>query len=70
LSKSERQRRAREIIAQSGADTAEYFNKVVQPQKVGVVTFKEQASRWIEHTYEPGNANLLHPEQSRIGSAR
>lgn len=48
LSKSERRRRAREIIAQSGADTAEYFNKVVQPQKVGVVTFREQSKRWLE----------------------
>jgi len=34
LSKSERQRRAREIIAQSGADTVEHFNKIVQQQKV------------------------------------
>jgi integrase len=49
LSKSERQRRAREIIAESGADSVEYFNTVVQPQKLGVVTFKEQSSRWLEH---------------------
>jgi integrase len=48
LSKSEQRRRAREIIAESGADTVEHFNKVVQQQKVGVVTFKEQASRWLE----------------------
>jgi hypothetical protein len=29
LSRSARERRAREIIAESGADTEEYFNKVV-----------------------------------------
>jgi len=29
LSKSERERRAREIIAESGADTVEHFNQVV-----------------------------------------
>ena len=49
LSKSERQRRAREIVAQSGADTVEHFKKVVQPTRLGVVMFREQASRWLEH---------------------
>ncbi len=48
LSASERKRRAREIITESGADTVEHFNKVVQQQKAGVVTFKEQAGRWLE----------------------
>ena len=48
LSASERKRRAREIIAESGADTVEHFNKVVQQQKVGVVTFREQAGCWLE----------------------
>jgi integrase len=48
LSKSERKRRAREIIAESGADTVEYFNKVVQQQKSVVVTFKEQAASWLK----------------------
>ncbi len=46
LSASARQRRAREIIAESGADTEEYFNKVVK-QKSGA-RFREQASFWIE----------------------
>jgi integrase len=46
LSASARQRRAHEIIAESGADTEEYFNKVVK-QKNGA-RFKEQASFWIE----------------------
>src|SRR5215475_6667202 len=36
LSKSERERRGREIVAKSGADTVEYFNEVVQQQKGGV----------------------------------
>ncbi len=48
LSASERKRRAREIIAESGADTVEHFNKVVQPQKTGIVTFNEQSNRWLE----------------------
>lgn len=47
LSKSARARRAREIIAESGADTEEYFNKVVKQQKHGV-TFREQAAFWID----------------------
>jgi integrase len=46
LSKSERQRRAREIVAESGADTVEYFKKVVQQQPV--CTFREQAACWLE----------------------
>jgi uncharacterized protein YmfQ (DUF2313 family) len=41
LSKSERQRRAREIVAASGADTEEYFQKVVK-KKGGGITFREQ----------------------------
>lgn len=46
LSKSARQRRAREIIAESGADSAEYFNKTVRP--TGVKTFREQGANWLE----------------------
>ena len=34
LSKSARERFAREIIAKSGADTEEYFNKVVRRRAV------------------------------------
>ena len=47
LSKSERERRAREIVAESGADTVERFNKVVK-QAQGV-TFHEQAKWWLDH---------------------
>ena len=48
LTKSERTRRAREIISESGADTEEYFNKIVKPhqQRAGV-TFREQAELWF-----------------------
>jgi integrase len=47
LSKSARERRAREIIVESGADTAEHFNKVVK-QENGV-TFREQAKWWLSY---------------------
>jgi len=47
LTKSERQRRCREIIAASGADTEEYFNKVVRPQQKRGVTFSKQAETWF-----------------------
>jgi len=49
LNKSERVRRSREIIAASGADTEEYFNKVVKPQqeRQSCVTFREQAETWF-----------------------
>jgi len=47
LSKSERERRAREIIAESGADTVEHFNQVVK-QSCGV-PFREQANWWLNH---------------------
>ncbi len=46
LSRSARERRAREIIAESGADTEEYFKKVVR-REVGL-TFGEQATWWLE----------------------
>ena len=47
LSKSERERRAREIVAESGADTLEHFDKVVK-QAQGV-TFREQTKWWFDH---------------------
>jgi len=48
LSKSERARRAREIIAASGADTEEYFKKIVK-KKGGGLRFQEQAKLWLNH---------------------
>jgi hypothetical protein len=48
LSRSARERRAREIIGESGADTEAHFNKVVK-QKTGV-TFEAQASHWLQRT--------------------
>jgi integrase len=47
LSKSERKRKAREIIQASGADSAEYFKQVVK-HDTGV-TFREQSKIWLEH---------------------
>jgi integrase len=45
LSKSERKRRAKEIIQASGVDSAERFNEVVK-QDAGV-TFREQSIVWL-----------------------
>lgn len=47
LSKSERKRKAREIIQVSGADSPEYFHEVVKPNPVGI-TFREQSELWLE----------------------
>ena len=46
LKASERKKRARDIIAASGADSSELFNKVVK-QEEGI-TFQKQAMHWIE----------------------
>jgi integrase len=45
LSQSERERRAREIISASGADSEEYFRRVAT--RVVGVTFREQAKWWL-----------------------
>ncbi len=50
LTKSERTRKAREIITASGADSAELFNKV-QAINLGV-TFRQQAESWLAHVQE------------------
>ena len=47
LSRSERKRKAREIIQASGADSSEYFKEVVK-QDTGV-TFREQSEIWLRH---------------------
>ena len=49
LSKSERKRKAREIIQASGADSAEYFKEVVKQQHTGV-TFREQSKAWLQQS--------------------
>jgi hypothetical protein len=48
LSACERKRRCREIVASSGADTVEHFNKVVKQQPTAVLAFREQAKLWLE----------------------
>ena len=45
LSASERERKAKEIIAASGADSVEHFNKVVK--SIHGVTFRQQAEDWL-----------------------
>ena len=47
LSASERERRAREIIAERGADTVEHFNRVVEQQNKDCVTLAQQSLIWI-----------------------
>lgn len=47
LTKPERERRAKQIIAESGADTEEHFNSVVAVN-FGV-TFKQQAELFMDH---------------------
>jgi len=46
LSRSERKRKAREIIQASGADSPEYFKEVVK-QDAGI-TFREQSEIWLQ----------------------
>jgi hypothetical protein len=46
LSESARKRRAREIIAESGADTEEHFKRVVAQDSC--VVFRTQAAIWLE----------------------
>lgn len=46
--RSERERRAREIIAESEVDTVQHFNRVVK-QQLGM-TFKEQSKIWLEQS--------------------
>jgi hypothetical protein len=48
MTKPERERRAREIIAASGADTEEHFNRV-EAANLGL-TFQQQAERWLEQS--------------------
>ncbi|MGA2300990.1 MAG: tyrosine-type recombinase/integrase [Candidatus Acidiferrum sp.] len=48
MNRSERERRAKEIIAESRVDTAEHFNRTVK-QQFGV-TFKEQSKIWLQQS--------------------
>ena len=48
LSASERERKAREIIAASGVDMREYFDRMVKQSAPSVVTFRQQADIWLE----------------------
>jgi integrase len=48
LNRSERERRAKEIVAESQVDTTQFFNRVVK-QQLGI-TFKEQSKIWLEQS--------------------
>jgi integrase len=48
MNRSERERRVKEIIAESQVDTVQYFQRVVK-QQLGV-TFKEQSKIWLEQS--------------------
>lgn len=53
LSASERERKAKEIVAASGANTVERFNRVVQSlESHHSVTFREQAVIWLSQMKE------------------
>jgi len=47
LSASERERKAKEIIAASGADSVEHFERVVRSDHC--ITFREQAAIWLDY---------------------
>jgi len=47
LGKSARERKAKEIVQASGADTLEHFEKVVMSQSG--ITFREQSKVWFSH---------------------
>ena len=47
MTKSERERKAREVIVASGADTEQHFRKV-EAVNLGT-TFRQQAERWLQH---------------------
>ena len=67
LSAAAQRRRAREIIAESGADTEEHFNKVVVGNKV--VTFMEQAERWLDWLQTRNNDPIPETSVPSIRSA-
>lgn len=66
LSASERKRRAREIIASSGADTVEHFNKVVKQKSC--TTFRSKAVAGSTRC-KPENESQLRRARWMIGSA-
>ena len=67
LSAAAQKRRAREIIVESGADTEEYFNKVVVGRKV--VTFRERAEWWLDWLQTRNNDPIPETSVPSIRSA-
>jgi hypothetical protein len=68
LSKSERERRAREIVVESGADTLEHFDKVVR-QAQGV-TFRDQQNggSTISNVVSANQSHLQHWNYGKAAS--
>jgi integrase len=67
LSAATQKRRAREIIAESGADTEEHFSKVVAGKKV--VTFRERAEWWLDWLQTRNNDPIPETSVPSIRSA-
>jgi len=67
LSAAAQKRRAREIIAESGADTEEHFSKIVTGKNV--VTFREQAEWWLDSLQSRNNDPIPEPSVPSIRSA-
>ena len=67
LSAATQKRRAREIIAESGADTEEYFSEVVAGNKV--VAFREQAEWWLDWLQTRNNDPIPETSVQSIRSA-
>ena len=67
MNKFERTRRAREIIAESGADKPELLNKV-QAVNLGV-TFRQQADWWLRHMQKRKRKACQTRNRERLGES-
>jgi integrase len=67
LSRSEQRRKAREIIAESGADSEQHYNKVVLGHRV--TTFREQAKVWVDWLQTRNNDPIPQTSVPSIESA-
>jgi hypothetical protein len=65
LSASERERTARQIIAASGVDRQEYFDKVVLQSKHNCLTFREQAATWLDSMRNRKRKPVARPPSQR-----
>ena len=68
LSKSERERRAREIVAESGADTLEHFDKVVKQTRVSHSANKQNGGSTISNVVSANQSHLQHWNYGKAAS--